>query len=257
MLRIATWNVNSLRARSDRFFAFLARHSPDVVCLQELKMTDDLFPADALRAIGYEAATFGQKTYNGVAIVSKEPMSDATRGFLDDVDDPQARFVAATIRGVRVMSAYFPNGSEVGSEKYDYKLRWMKRMRAYLEAHARPYDKALLCGDFNVAAEDIDVHAVDAWKDTTMFHESMRRALDEVRDYGFVDVFRRAHPTEQAFSWWDYRQGAFHKNHGIRIDYVFATAAMSERLKDCFIDREERKGQQPSDHAPVIADFDV
>jgi exodeoxyribonuclease-3 len=257
MLRIATWNVNSLRARNDRFFAFLERQKPDVVCLQELKMTDDLFPFAKLKDAGYDAAAFGQKTYNGVAIVSKRPMSDVTTGFLDGDEDPQARFIAATVDGVRVMSAYFPNGSEVGSEKYDYKLRWMKRMRTYLDTHAKTHERVLLCGDFNVAAEEIDVHSVDAWKDTTMFHESMRSALTEVRDYGFVDVFRKLRPEEQAFSWWDYRGGSFPRNHGIRIDYIYATPAMNDVLKDSFIDREERKGPQPSDHAPVLADFEI
>ena len=254
-LSIVTWNVNSLRARNDRFFAFLARHSPDVVCLQELKLTEDIFPFDAIKAAGYHAVAYGQKTYNGVAIVSRDEPQDVLRGVGDD--DPQARVIAATIRGVRVISAYFPNGSEVASDKYVYKLAWMKKLRAHLDATYKVENKLALCGDYNVAPMDLDIHDPAQWKEGVLANDAVRTALEHVREFGFEDTYRKIHPTERAFSWWDYRDLGFQKNKGLRIDHIYATPSLAATCVDSFIDREERKGKLPSDHAPVFSIFET
>jgi exodeoxyribonuclease-3 len=258
-MRIATWNVNSVRARRDRLVAFLGRHAPDVLCLQELKVVDDDFPWDDVRAAGYDAAAFGQKTYNGVAILAREPPRDVVRGFGDAEDDPQARFIGGTVRGVRVYSVYVPNGQGVGSEAFDYKLRWLERLRAFLAAHHSPNEPIVVCGDFNVAPDDRDVYDPKLWENQTLCHPEERARLKELCEFGLVDVLRRAHPEGPGpYSWWDYRMLAFPKNLGLRIDLVLATAPVSARVEDARVDRDERKinkankEDKPSDHAPVI-----
>lgn len=254
-MKIATWNVNSVRARHDRLVAFLARHSPDVLCLQELKVEDEAFPADAVRDAGYHAAVFGQKTYNGVAILSRTPPTEVERGLGDDVNDPQARLVAATVEGVRVLSAYFPNGSTVESDKYAYKLSWMARLGAHLRRRYQPDQPLALCGDFNVAPHDDDVKNPDAWRGSVLCHPEARAALESVRAFGLVDVFRKHHPAGGVYSWWDYRMLGFPKNDGLRIDHVFCTEALAARSAAATVDRDERKGKLPSDHAPVLITF--
>jgi exodeoxyribonuclease-3 len=254
-MRVATWNVNSVRARQERLLAWLARRQPDVVCLQELKVQDTQFPFDAVRAAGYHAAVHGQRTYNGVAILAREEPRDVVRGFGDDADDFQARFIAATIRDVRVMSAYVPNGGEVGTEKWAYKLAWLRRIEAYLSAHQHPSNPALLCGDLNVAPEARDVHAPDLWEGTVLCHPDARAAFERLRAWGLVDAFRLHHPEGGLYSWWDYRMLAFPRNNGLRIDHVLVTQPLTTRCTGCLIDRDERKGAQPSDHAPVVAEF--
>ncbi len=252
---IATWNVNSIRARLDRVCAWLESRQPDVVCLQETKVEDAAFPHERMGDLGYHVAHYGQRTYNGVAILSKTPAEDVRCGMGDGGEDiEQARLIAGTVNGVRIISAYFPNGGEIGSEKYRFKLAWMGRLRRYLDASCKAELPLALCGDFNVAPEDRDVHDPALWRNTVLFSDEVRVALESVRAFGFVDAYR-LHHAEPAFSWWDYRQLAFPKNMGLRIDHIFVTQALAARCTDARIDRDERKGKQPSDHAPVLAEF--
>ena len=255
-MHVVTWNVNSIRAREERVLAWLAAVKPDVVCLQELKVVDDKFPRAAVEALGYHVETHGQPTYNGVAILSREALSDVGRGFEDDDPDDHARFIAATTFGVRIMCAYVPNGQAPDSPKFAYKLRWFERLGAYLERRVASTAPALLCGDFNVAPTDLDVHDPAAWHGQILCTPEERAALAHVMDGRFVDVVRRVHPDRQLFSWWDYRQLAFPKNRGLRIDHIVATEPLADRVVDAGVDRDARKGKQPSDHAPVWARFD-
>ena len=253
---IATWNVNSVRARQERLLAWLDKHRPDVLCLQELKVVEEAFPFDAVGEAGYHAAVYGQKTYNGVAILSREEPAGVRRGIDDGVDDPQARLIAAEVAGVHVINAYVPNGSQVGSEAFDYKLRWMRRLAACLGRHWSPGDAVVLCGDLNVAADDRDVAEPDEWADTVLCVPQVRRALERACRWGLVDVFRKHHPEGGVYSWWDYRMAAFPRNDGLRLDHVLATEALGRRCTRAEVDRDERKGHKPSDHAPVLAWFD-
>jgi len=253
-MKLVSWNVNSIRARLDRLVAWLEKARPDVVCLQELKTPDEAFPREPLASLGYDAAVFGQKTYNGVAILSRTKIKHAARGLGDD--DPAARFLAATVGKSHVLCAYVPNGQEVGSEKWDYKLRWMMRLRAYLDEHYSAEDRLVLCGDFNVARDDLDVARPDDWAGSVLCHEEGRRRFEAILDWGLVDVFRERHPEGHVYSWWDYRMLAFPKNLGLRLDYVLATKPLAEKCVAAEIDRGERKGEKPSDHAPVVVEFE-
>ncbi len=259
--RIATWNVNSIRARLERLLAWLESRRPDVVCLQETKVTDDDFPIAELRQAGYAAAIHGQRTYNGVAILSREPPVDVVRGFADGVEDSQSRFIVATAftpaGPVRLASVYVPNGGSVGTDKFAYKLNWLARWKTWLDAHNAADAPLLLCGDFNIAPEDRDVHDPVAWEGQVLCHPDERAALAGIRDCGFQDLFRRLNPDLNAFSWWDYRQLAFPKNRGLRIDHIYGTQSLAERCRGVSIDREARKGKLPSDHAPVIAEIEL
>lgn len=256
-MKIATWNINSIRARQERFLGWLEASRPDVLCLQELKCLDDGFPAAEVKAQGYDAAVFGQKTYNGVAILARGKLSEVVRGMNDGVEDPQSRFIGASVDGVRVYCAYAPNGQAVGSPAYEYKLQWYERLRRFLDTHHRPTDPIVLCGDWNVAPEPIDVHDPVAWEGQTLFSEPERGALKTLCAFGLVDTWRKHNPDEQKFSWWDYRMLSFPKNKGLRIDHVFATAPLAEKSRNSEIDREARKGKQPSDHAPVWTTFEL
>jgi exodeoxyribonuclease III len=255
-MRLATWNVNSIKARQERLVAWLGRHQPDVLCLQELKIADEAFPVEVLRQAGYHATFAGQKTYNGVAIVSKEEPQDVVRGFGDGHSDTQARSIAATVGGLRIYSLYAPNGQSVGSEKHLYKLDWYKRLGDHLRARFAPSDPLVLCGDFNVAPSPQDVANPAAWASTVLFDTASRAALESLVAFGFVDVFANHHPEGGQYSWWDYRMLAFAKNNGLRIDHVLATNAVAARSRTAEIDRQERKGKLPSDHAPVTVDLD-
>ena len=256
-MKIATWNVNSVKARHERVLAWLARTEVDVLCLQELKVTDDVFDYDAFREIGYHAVVHGQKTYNGVAILCQDLPSRVAVGLGDDVDDPQARLVAATVAGVRVISAYFPNGQSVGSDKWAYKLAWMDRLARYLARKADASARLALCGDFNVALDDADAAHPDDWADSVLCHPDARSALARLRDWGLVDVFRKHHPQGGVYSWWDYRRLGFQRNDGLRLDHIYATASLAACSRGATVDRDERKGVKPSDHAPLIAEFDL
>jgi exodeoxyribonuclease-3 len=254
-VRIVTWNVNSVKAREERLLAYLTQRTPDVLCLQEIKVEDAKFPVEACRALGYQTVVFGQRGYNGVAILSRMPLADVQRGFGDGDDDPQARFIAATTAGVRVMSVYVPNGQAVGSEKFAYKLRWLERLGRHLAATLPAGAPAALCGDLNVAPEALDVHDPVAWEGHVLCSREERDALARAVQPRLADVVRRLRPEGGLYSWWDYRQLAFPKNHGLRIDHIFASPALAERATAAGVDRDERKGKLPSDHAPVWADF--
>ena len=252
---LATWNVNSIRARDEKVRAWLLARKPDVVCLQELKCEEEKFPRAAYEEAGWHVALQGQRTYNGVAILSRLPLEDVQMGLGDGEDDLQARLIAATIGGVRVLCAYAPNGESLGSEKYQYKLRWFTRLRRYLDARHTIADAFALCGDLNVAPEPIDVHDPDRWASTVLYHSDARAALAQVVSFGLADAYRRHVPDPGKFTWWDYRAGAFHKNQGLRIDHVLVTPRLLERSAAAEIDREARKGPLPSDHAPVLVEL--
>jgi exodeoxyribonuclease-3 len=247
--------VNSVRARLDRLVAFLGREQPDILCLQELKVADHAFPRAELEAAGYHAAIHGQKTYNGVAILARTAPDDVRIGLTDETHDDEARLIAATVRGIRVISAYVPNGKYVGSDTWPYKMEWLRRLRAYLE---RSYDKAqplVLCGDFNIAPEARDVARPDEWRGSTLFHEDLSSLLNELIAWGLVDTIRLHHTGEGPYTWWDYRMLGFPKGNGLRIDHILATASLAARCREAFVVRDERKGKLPSDHAPVVAVF--
>ncbi len=252
-MKLVTWNLNSIRARTERLLAWLERERPDVLCLQETKVEDAGFPGDALSKLGYELATFGQRSYNGVAILSTQPLADVTREFGDGEDDGDARVIAATTHGMRVVCVYVPNGQELTSDRYPYKLAWLRRLRAYLERTAKPDQPLVLCGDMNVAPDDRDVWSPEKWKDSIHCSQPERDALAEVTGFGLVDLFRHKNGDAKLYSWWDYRGVSFFKDQGLRIDVIFGTRSIVERCSTCTIDRTARKGQDASDHAPVVA----
>jgi exodeoxyribonuclease-3 len=254
-VRLATWNVNSIRVRKERVLAWLTVQRPDVLCLQETKVTDEVFPHADCAALGYRVALSGQRTYNGVAILARTALKDVVRCFDDGEDEADARFLAATVGQVRVICVYVPNGQVVGSERFAYKLRWLRRLRWYLDRYHSPQDLLALCGDFNVAPEPRDVHDPDAWADTVLFHPDARTAFNELIAWGLRDAIRLHHQEGGLYSWWDYRQLAFPRNHGLRIDHVLVTAPLAAQCTGARIDRDARKGQGASDHAPVVAEF--
>jgi len=253
-VKLVTWNVNSVRAREARLVAWLAKAQPDVLCLQETKVEDGGFPIEALRTAGYEVVLFGQKSYNGVAIASKTPLGSVTRGFGDDEPggDDEARVIAATVGGLRVINVYVPNGQDLASEKYIYKLAWYRRLRRYLDKTASATTPLVLCGDFNVTRDDLDVWAPEQWNGKIHCSAPERAALEEVLAFGLVDVFRTHNPTGKIYSWWDYRGVSFFKNQGLRIDFIFTTEPVAARITAVVVDRDARKGQDASDHAPVV-----
>lgn len=262
-MRIATWNVNSLRARLPRVEQWIATSEPDVLCLQETKCADDSFPVEAFTALGYESAHHGDGRWNGVAIVSRIGLEDVQAGFADAGGDSgdECRLIAATCGGVRVLSVYVPNGRVVGSEHYVAKLEWLARLRRELASGADPAGALAVCGDFNVAPSDDDVWDIGHFDGATHVTVPEREAVAALLDWGLEDSVRRAHPGETGpFSWWDYRSGSFHKGWGMRIDLVLVTRALAERLVSAGVDRDARKKgpaaeTQPSDHAPVVIDL--
>ncbi len=257
MFKVACWNVNSISSRLSRAQEFLKRHSPDILCLQELKGLDEKFPFDTFRELGYHAEVFGQKTYNGVAILSKEKPLFVMRGFGDGVEDPQSRFIWAKYAKMSVGSVYAPNGQAVGAVAYAYKLEWFRRLRKFLETNAKVTESFILAGDFNVAPEDRDVHDPAAWRGSILCSEPERKSLAGVCEFGLKDTFRKLHSESGLFSWWDYRALAFPFNKGLRIDLILASTVLWESCVAASIDRDERKGEKPSDHAPCLAEFSV
>jgi exodeoxyribonuclease-3 len=256
VLRLVTWNVNSLKARLPRVQEWLEQVSPDIVCLQETKLADTAFPALTFREMGYDSAHHGEGRWNGVAILSKVGLSDVVAGWDDDGEpDPQARTLWATCGDVRVASVYVPNGRAIDDDHYTYKLRWLQRLRATLDAHEDPGRPLAVCGDYNIAPDDRDVWNPAAFEGATHVSPPERDALARLEEWGLEDVFRRHHDVGGLFSWWDYRAGDFHQGRGMRIDLVLATAPLAERSQVALIDRNARKGKQPSDHAPVVVDF--
>jgi exodeoxyribonuclease-3 len=255
-LKIGTWNVNSLRVRLPQLQQWLEGSPVDVIGLQELKLEDKDFPHEALAAAGWQAVWSGQKTYNGVALVSRRPLLDVVIGIPGD-DDPQRRVIAATVAGVRVICVYVPNGQSLDSEKYPYKLAWLARLKDYLAAEVARFPQLALVGDFNIAPDDRDVHEPAKWAGGVLVSEPERAAYAALLELGLQDVFRRFEQAEASYSWWDYRMGAFRRNHGLRIDLVLATAALASTCTGCHVDREPRLWERPSDHAPVVAEFHV
>jgi exodeoxyribonuclease-3 len=253
-MKIATWNVNSLRVRLPQVLDWLAHASPDVLCLQETKVTDEEFPLAALRAAGYVAAISGQKTYNGVATLTRAAASD-TATLLPGSDGVQKRFLAATVGGVRIVNVYVPNGESVESDKYQYKLNWLKTLTTFLVEELKRYPRLALLGDFNIAPEDRDVHDPKRWQGQVLFSEPERAAFRVLIEVGLVDVFRRFEQPAQSFTWWDYRLNGFARNWGLRIDHILCSPALAAQASGCRIDIEPRRTERPSDHAPVVAEF--
>lgn len=256
-MRLATWNVNSLRVRLPQLLIWLDRNPVDLIALQELKLADDEFPRAEIAQAGWHALFNGQKAYNGVAILSRgaEPL-EVVRG-IPEFEDEQRRVLAATYAGLRVIAVYVPNGQEVGSDKYVYKLEWLEALRGWLAEELRTHPLLIVLGDYNVAPDDRDVHDPGAWQGSVLVSEAERRALRALLALGLDDVFRRFDQPPATFSWWDYRAGAFRRNQGLRIDLVLSSRALAERCLACRIDREPRGWERPSDHAPVLAAFDL
>ena len=252
-MKIASWNINSLRKRQDRLFAWLDTTRPDIVCLQETKCPDDQFPALALQAAGYHSAYHGEKSYNGVAILAKNELESIRASLCDEVADPQARVIAASVGEVRVFSVYAPNGQAVGSPAYQYKLQWYRRLRDCLAKEREP--DLIVCGDFNVAPQDIDVYDAELWRGAIMASDAERAAFRDLCNLELHDTFRIHHKEGELFSWWDYQMRAFEKNRGLRIDAVLASERLAKKCITSGIDREMRGGKDPSDHAPVWAEF--
>jgi exodeoxyribonuclease-3 len=253
-MKLAAWNVNSLKVRLPHLTDWLAKTQPDIVCLQELKLEDAKFPRAELEAAGYQAAVSGQKTYNGVAILARNGLSEVSLG-MPGFADEQKRVIAATVDGVRSVCVYCPNGQAVGSEKYDYKLRWFAALKEYLAAELARHPRLAVAGDFNVAPEDRDVHDPKAWEGQVLVSDAERAALRELFGLGLKDSFRLFEQPEKSYSWWDYRMMGFRRNAGLRIDHILVTPDLARRCTGSSIDKEPRKLERPSDHAPVIAEF--
>ncbi len=254
-MKLASWNVNSIRARQQRVLTWLEEHQPDVVCLQETKVPDEQFPVAELQALGYGAAIHGQRGYNGVAILARQPLHDVRIGFGDGGDDTQSRLIAATVDGVRVMCVYVPNGQSLGSDKFAYKLEWLARLRRYLESTSEPSAPLVLCGDFNVAPDDRDCYDPVGWAGKIHCSDEERQALAQLVEWGLCDTLRKHHDQAGMYSWWDYRMLAFAKGRGLRIDMIYVTEPLAARCTEAAIDRQARKGKLPSDHAPILATF--
>jgi exodeoxyribonuclease-3 len=253
-MKIATWNVNSMNVRQPHVIEWLQNHEPDVLVLQEIKQVTEKFPTDELKAIGYHSIASGQKTYNGVAVISKTPATEPVTDF-PALEDPQRRILATTINGVRVIDLYIPNGSEVGSDKYEYKLGWLASLHRFIKAEMQEHDKLVVLGDFNIAPADADVHDPEKWGEAILCSPPERKALTDLMDLGLSDVFRKFEHPEKTFSWWDYRAAGFRRNAGLRIDLILTTDSMTERCTASYVDREPRAWERPSDHAPVVAEF--
>lgn len=252
-MKIAAWNVNSLKVRLPHVLEWLAANQPDVLCLQETKQEDKDFPAQVLKNAGYEALFAGQKTYNGVAILSKMPGTEIQVG-IPGFADPQQRVLAATVDGVRIVCVYVPNGQSVGSEKYEYKLRWLHALTEWLRGELAKYPQLALLGDYNIAPEDCDVHDPKAWEGQVLCSPAERAAYAELIALGMRDAFRLFEQEEKSFSWWDYRMAAFRRNMGLRIDHILLSAALAPQCTACWIDKAPRKLERPSDHTPVVAE---
>ncbi len=253
-MRIATWNVNSLRVRLPQVLEWLAGSPVDVLAMQETKVVDDDFPAAEFTALGYQVLFSGQKTYNGVALLTRAP-GTAMVTDIPGFEDPSRRVLAATVDAVRVVNLYVPNGQALTSDKYHYKLRWLAALGDWLAEELRQHPQLIVLGDFNIAPEDRDVHDPAKWLGSVHVSEPERQALRALQALGLVDVFRSFEQPPATFSWWDYRMMAFRRNHGLRIDLILASQALATTCTACVVDRTPRKAERPSDHAPVVADF--
>lgn len=255
-MKIATWNVNSLNVRLQHVIEWLASANPDVLALQEIKQVTDAFAAERFAEVGYQAVASGQKTYNGVAVISRTEAENIVTDF-PGFDDPQRRILAANIDGVRVINLYVPNGHSVGSEKYEYKLGWLATLNDFLKTELAVHDKLVVLGDFNIAPDDRDVHNPEQWGEDILCSPPERAALQALLDLGLSDVFRQFDQREKTFSWWDYRAAGFRRNAGLRIDLILASKALADNCSASYVDREPRTWERPSDHTPVVADFEL
>jgi exodeoxyribonuclease-3 len=255
-VKIATWNINSIKSRIGHVLKWCGSNRPDVLCLQETKCVDEKFPYAKLRAIGYpHIEHFGERAYNGVAIISRLPLSDVVKTLPGDKSDTQSRMIAATIGGVRVINVYIPHGTGQGTPKYQFKLDWFRRLRKFLDKKYDAGDDVILCGDLNVAPHELDVWSVPAWRDKLHFTKPERDAIQDLKKWGFVDVFRQINGDEKEFSWWSNFRHDFEKDRGLRIDHIWASPPVAERCADCWIDRDPRGWEHPSDHDRVVAYF--
>jgi len=255
-MKIATWNVNSLNVRLPHVLEWLASAEPDVLVLQEIKQVTDAFSMESFTKAGYQAVASGQKTYNGVAVISRKPAADPVTDF-PGFDDSQRRILASTIDGVRVINLYVPNGHSVGSEKYEYKLGWLAALKKFLAEEMKTHAKLVVLGDFNIAPEDRDVYDAEKWGDDILCSPPEREALGGLLQLGLTDVYRNFEQPEKAFSWWDYRRAGFQRNAGLRIDLILTSDAMTAACQSSTIDREPRTWERPSDHTPVVAEFSL
>jgi exodeoxyribonuclease-3 len=252
--KIATWNVNSLKVRLPHVLDWLLANQPDVLALQETKMLDENFPAEILKVAGYHTAFSGQKTYNGVAILSREAGTEKLTD-LPAFTDPQRRILALTVGNIRVLDLYVPNGESIVSDKYQYKLNWLTQLHAFIKEELIRHPQLIVLGDFNIAFEDADVHNPAEWAGNVLFSEPERTALKGLVELGLADCFRLHEQPEQSFSWWDYRMNSFKRNRGLRIDHILASMPLASRCVSCYIDKGPRAQERPSDHAPVVAEF--
>lgn len=255
-MKIATWNVNSLKVRLPQVLQWLTDNPIDVLCLQETKLTDDKFPVAEINAAGYQVVFTGQKTYNGVAILSRHPIEDVVKNN-PLFEDEQQRLLTATINGIRIVCAYIPNGQSLESDKYQYKLKWLNGLHDWLQQQQAQHPKLALLGDYNIAPEDRDVHDPAAWEGQVLVSPPERAAFVRMQELGLTDAFRLFEQPERLFSWWDYRQMGFRMNKGLRIDHILLSAPLVPLCSACIIDKVPRKWEQPSDHTPVIATLDL
>jgi exodeoxyribonuclease-3 len=252
---IASWNVNSLPVRIPQLCTWIENHRPNVVCLQETKIVDDKFPCEQLARLGFSFEYYGEKTYNGVAILSDQPMQNVQKGFIEEEEPKSRRFIEVQIGSTYILNCYIPNGQRVGSEKYEYKLRWLASLHDHLLQQHSPESSLIVCGDFNIAPDDRDVYKPDEVRGTIMVSEEERRSLNKLKEWGLQDAYRMHNEGTGEYTWWDYRMGAFRRNMGFRIDHIWATPAAVARCKRAWIDKEPRKMERPSDHAPILAEF--
>ena len=255
-MKIATWNVNSLNVRLGHVCDWSAENQPDILCLQETKTIDEKFPHDAIENHGYKSSFAGQKTYNGVAILTLRDVEDVVTDF-PGFDDPQRRLLALAVDDVRVINVYVPNGKEVGSDKYQYKLEWLSHLERFVESEMKRYRKVVVTGDFNIAPADEDVHDPELWNDKILCSVPEREKFYNLVGMGLVDSFRKFEQPPESYSWWDYRQAAFRRNLGLRIDHILASNELIQSCNSCKIDKEPRKWERPSDHTPVVAEFNL
>jgi exodeoxyribonuclease-3 len=254
MLKVASWNVNSLNVRLPHVLAWCGSAGPDILALQETKLVDEKFPVEALDAAGYHCVYSGQPTYNGMAILSREPGVDPVTD-VPGLDDPQRRILAATYGDIRVIDLYVVNGKEVGSDKFEYKLAWLARVTDWIADELQRHEHVVVLGDFNITPDDRDVHDPDAWHERILCSTPEREALQRMLDLGLTDTFRQFEQPEKSYSWWDYRQAAFRRGLGLRIDLILASGPLARRCTASYIDVEPRRQERPSDHTPVIAEF--
>ena len=257
-MKVATWNINGINSRLRHVLEWCEANQPDVLCLQELKCVDSRFPQQKLKAAGFPYLEFhGEKSYNGVAILSKHRIYDLQKNFPDDQENASRRLISGTVNGVRLVNVYAPHGTALGSDKMVYKLKWFERLRAHFDSNFLVDDNVLLVGDLNVAPHEMDVWKPSLWKDKTHFSKPERDAIRDLKRWGFVDVFRQINEGEKAFTWWSNFHNDFEKDRGLRIDFIWASPPLAETCVDCFVDKVPRAWEHPSDHAPVVAEFRI